>query len=168
MQLMATLIRSAIGFNADRGDSVDVINMQFVDLLMEEDAKFDMFLGLNKNDMLRMAEMLVLSIVAILVILLVVRPLVSRAFEALPVAMEEDKMLADQTSSAAALTGPDGGGPSASGEPRVEGQYSDALIDIDQVEGRVKASSVKKVGEIIAQHPDEAVSVIRSWMYADG
>lgn len=169
MQLMATLIRSAIGFNADRGDSVDVINMQFVDLLMEEEAKFDMFLGLNKNDMLRMAEMLVLSIVAILVILLVVRPLVSRAFEALPVALEEDKMLADQTSAtaAAALTGPGGVGTSASGEPMIDGQYSDDLIDIDQVEGRVKASSVKKVGEIIAKHPDEALSVIRSWMYTE-
>jgi flagellar M-ring protein FliF len=81
--------------------------------------------------------------------------------------MEEDKLLADQTS-AAALTGPDGGGSSASREPGIDGQYSDDLIDIDQVEGRVKASSVKKVGEIIAQHPDEAVSVIRSWMYADG
>ena len=169
MQLMATLIRSAIGFNADRGDSVDVINMQFADLLMEDEAKFDMFLGLNKNDMLRMAEMLVLSIVAILVILLVVRPLVSRAFEALPVALEEDKMLADQTSSAAAaaLTGPGGVGTSASGQLGIDGQYSDDLIDIDQVEGRVKASSVKKVGEIIAKHPDEALSVIRSWMYTE-
>ena len=169
MQLMATLIRSAIGFNADRGDSVDVINMQFVDLLMEEEAKFDVFLGLNKNDMLRMAEMLVLSIVAILVILLVVRPLVSKAFEALPVAMEEDKMLADQTAvTAGALTGPDGVGSSAGGDLRIDGQYSDDLIDIDQVEGRVRESSVKKVGEIIAKHPDEALSVIRSWMYTEG
>ncbi len=168
MQLMATLIRSAIGFNADRGDSVDVINMQFVDLITEGEESLDVFLGLNKSDMLRMAEMLVLSIVAILVILLVVRPLVSRAFEALPVAIEEDKMLADQTSATAgALTGPGGVGTTASGEPRIEGQFSDDLIDIDQVEGRVKASSVKKIGEIVAKHPDEALSVIRSWMYTE-
>ena len=167
MQLMATLIRSAIGFNADRGDSVDVINMQFVDLLMEEEDKLKMFFGLNKHDMLRMAEILVLSIVAILVILLVVRPLVARAFEALPEAMEEDKMLSDQTSAtaAAALTGP---GADGSGGSRIDGEYSDDLIDIDQVEGRVKASSVKKVGEIIVKHPDEALSVIRSWMYTEG
>ena len=77
-------------------------------------------------------------------------------------------MLADQTSAAAALTGPDGVVSSARGDPKIDGQFSDDLIDIDQVEGRVKASSVKKVGEIIAKHPDEAVSVIRSWMYADG
>jgi flagellar M-ring protein FliF len=169
MQLMATLIRSAIGFNADRGDSVDVINMQFVDLLMEDEDKLKMFFGLNKHDMLRMAEILVLSIVAILVILLVVRPLVARAFDALPEAMEEDKMLSDQTSAtaAAALTGPGADGSSTSGEPGIDGGYSGDLIDIDQVEGRVKASSVKKVGEIIVKHPDEALSVIRSWMYTE-
>ena len=77
-------------------------------------------------------------------------------------------MLADQTSSTAgALKGPGLVGTTASGEPRIEGQFSDDLIDIDQVEGRVKASSVKKIGEIVAKHPDEALSVIRSWMYTE-
>ena len=42
------------------------------------------------------------------------------------------------------------------------------LIDIDRVEGRVKASSVKKVGEIVDKHPDEALSIIRAWMYQEG
>jgi flagellar M-ring protein FliF len=39
------------------------------------------------------------------------------------------------------------------------------LIDIDRVEGRVKASSVKKVGEIVEKHPEEALAIVRSWMY---
>jgi flagellar M-ring protein FliF len=168
MELMATLVRSAIGFNADRGDSVDVINMQFVDLGLAEEKELELFFGLNKNDLLRMAEILVLSIVAILVILLVVRPLVSRAFETLPASMMEGKMLADQTSAAAAaaLTAPGAGGPSPSGEPGMDDQYEE-LIDIDRVEGRVKASSVKKVGEIVKEHPEEALSIIRTWMYQE-
>ena len=41
------------------------------------------------------------------------------------------------------------------------------LIDIDRVEGRVKASSVKKVGEIVDKHPEEALSIIRTWLYAE-
>ena len=168
MELMATLVRSAIGFNADRGDSVDVINMQFVDLGAAEEEELQLFFGLNKNDLLRMAEILVLSIVAILVILLVVRPLVSRAFEALPAAMAEGKMLADQTSAAAAaaLTAPGAGGPAPSEAPGMDDQYEE-LIDIDRVEGRVKASSVKKVGEIVEKHPEEALSIIRNWMYQE-
>jgi flagellar M-ring protein FliF len=168
MELMATLVRSAIGFNADRGDSVDVINMHFVDLTAAGEEELKLFFGLNKNDLLRMAEILVLSIVAILVILLVVRPLVSRAFEALPAAMAEGKMLADQTSAAAAaaLTAPSAGGPSPSEAPGMDDQFEE-LIDIDRVEGRVKASSVKKVGEIVEKHPEEALSIIRTWMYQE-
>ena len=41
------------------------------------------------------------------------------------------------------------------------------LIDIDRVEGRVKASSVKKVGEIVQKHPEEALAILRSWMYQE-
>ena len=41
------------------------------------------------------------------------------------------------------------------------------MLDIAQVEGRVQASMVRKIGDIIEKHPDEAVSIIRSWMYQD-
>jgi flagellar M-ring protein FliF len=42
------------------------------------------------------------------------------------------------------------------------------MIDIGQVEGRVAASSIKKIGEIVDKHPDEAVAIIRAWMYQNG
>ncbi len=168
MELMATLVRSAIGFDANRGDSVDVINMKFVDMSEGAEEELQLFFGLDKNDLLRMAEILVLSIVAILVILLVVRPLVSRAFEALPAAMAEGKLLAEQTSAAAAaLTAPSAGAPAPSESLAMEEQYEE-LIDIDRVEGRLKASSVKKIGEIVSKHPEEALSIIRTWMYQEG
>ena len=44
----------------------------------------------------------------------------------------------------------------------------DDLIDLERVEGRVKASSVNKVGEIVEKHPDEALSIVRSWLYQEG
>ena len=164
MELLATLVRGAIGFNADRGDTVEVINMEFAEV-GEEEIALELFFGLDKNDLLRMAEILVLSIVAILVILLVVRPLVSRAFESIPsAAAAGERLLADQAAAAAAaLTAP--GIPS---EATVEEEQFEELIDIDRVEGRVKASSVKKVGEIVEKHPEEALSIIRSWMYQEG
>jgi flagellar M-ring protein FliF len=39
------------------------------------------------------------------------------------------------------------------------------MIDLAQVEGQVKESSVRKVGEIINNHPEEAVSILRNWLY---
>jgi flagellar M-ring protein FliF len=167
LDLMAQLVRGAIGFNADRGDAVEVINMQFADVTTPE-KPIELFFGFSKQDLVRMAEILVLSIVAILVILLVVRPLISRAFEALPgVAAglaESGRMLAEQAA-APALTGP--GGVPVPVEGMAEEEQFEELIDIDRVEGRVKASSVKKVGEIVQKHPDEALSIIRSWMYQE-
>ena len=164
MELLATLVRGAIGFNADRGDTVEVINMEYAEHVAEEVA-LELFFGLDKNDLLRMAEVLVLSIVAILVILLVVRPLVSRAFESIPsAAAAGERLLADQAAAAAAaLTAP--GMPS---EPEAEEEQFEELIDIDRVEGRVRASAVKKVGEIVEKHPEEALSIVRSWMYQEG
>jgi flagellar M-ring protein FliF len=40
----------------------------------------------------------------------------------------------------------------------------ESLINIQGVEGKVKASSLKKVEEIVENYPSETVSVIRSWM----
>ena len=165
MELLATLVRSAIGFSADRGDSVDVINMQYVEAEVDEGPPLELFFGLDKNDLLRIAEFLVLGIVAILVILLVVRPLVSRAFETIPTGISvtpDGRLLAD--TAAPALGGP---APTPRDISPVEEEQFEELIDIDRVEGRVKASSVKKVGEIVEKHPEEALSIIRSWMYQE-
>ncbi len=165
MELLATLVRGAIGFNADRGDTVEVINMKFADFRPPEEP-LDLFIfGLSKIDIFKFAEMLVTIIIVLLVILLVVRPLVSRALESIPSAHEQ--LLADHTGGAPALAGPGAvGGPAPSGAVPEEEQFEE-LIDIDHVEGRVKASSVKKVGEIVDKHPDEALSIVRDWMYQE-
>ena len=109
------------------------------------------FFGIDKNDLLHMAEVLVLSIVAVLVILLVVRPLVSRAFDTIsPVAAMGERLLADQ-----AIAGPD---------EMIEDEIEE-LIDIDRVEGRFKSSSAKQIGDFVDKYPDEALSIIRQWMH---
>src|SRR5262249_37196681 len=40
-----------------------------------------------------------------------------------------------------------------------------AKIDIARIEGQVKASSVKRVAEFVDKHPEESVSIIRSWLH---
>ncbi len=166
LELLGTLVRGVIGFDSDRGDQVEIINMEFAEFELEEE-ELELFFGMQKNDLLRLAEILVLSIVAILVILLVIRPLISRAFEAMPSASQlaGERLLADQTATAAALTGPAGAPIPGDGVP--EEEHFEELIDIDRVEGRVKASAVKKVGEIVEKHPEEALSIIRNWMYQE-
>ncbi|MHC8509103.1 MAG: flagellar basal-body MS-ring/collar protein FliF [Rhodospirillales bacterium] len=165
MQLLATLVRGAVGFNGERGDIVEVINMEFKDLVAEED-KIELFFGMDKNSLIRIAEFVVVGIVALLFILLVIRPLISRAFEmASGVGPTGERLLADGgPGGAPALMGPGGIGGPMEDAP----EDDDELIDIDRVEGRVKASSVRKVSEIIGKHPEESLSIIRAWMYQEG
>ena len=168
MELLANLVKGAIGYDADRGDQIEVIQMVFKDSIGEEE-QLDQFFGLGKNDILRIVEIIVLGIVALLVILLVIRPLISRAFEANTAAAtaaqaESERLLADQAAEALALAGP--GGLTAPSDMDVEDEFEE-LIDIDRVEGRIKASSMRKVGEIVEKHPEAALSIIRGWMYQE-
>jgi flagellar M-ring protein FliF len=170
MQQLEKLVRSAIGYNADRGDVVDLVNMPFapVDEDLAENVVEPLF-GLTLNDYLRIAELLVLAIVAILVILMVVRPLVARLIEAIPKPGASPAMLSDQTGTAGQLPGP-GPAPNIPSAAAAAAQHREELeqmIDINQVEGRVKASSLKKIGEIIDKHPEETVSIIRTWMFQE-
>ena len=158
MDNLAKLVSSAIGYNAERGDTVEVINMRFVEKEVDLEEPLDLFFGLQKQDLVRIAEVIVLLILAVLAILLVVRPLLTRAFEALPAAAAEaEQRLLAEAAGVPAIQGPEGG----------EEEEYEELIDIDRVEGRVKSSSVKRVGEIVEKHPEEALSIIRGWMYQE-
>jgi len=158
------LVRSSIGFDANRGDQVEVINMPFTgfDDLAAGEEEFSL-LGFNKEEIMRMAEGLGVAFVAVLVIVLVVRPLVSKAFESMPAG--EDQLMTTE-GGMAQLTGP-GGVPMPVPGAAEEDEDLDELIDIDKVEGRVKASSVRKINDIVDKHPEEALAIIRTWLYQE-
>jgi flagellar M-ring protein FliF len=172
LEQLTKLVRSAIGYDEKRGDKVEVVNLRFAAPADEAPEAPAIIMGLNKADLFRAAETLVLAIVAVLVILLVVRPLVTRALEtARETALAQQRALAEQAmGGAGALAGPMGmgalAGPSGPGTALAEMDMDEeSMIDISQVEGRVRASSMKKIGEIVDKHPEEAVAIIRSWMY---
>ena len=174
---MSRLVKSAIGFDESRGDTVEIVNMPFKQLSTDwGEEQIEPIFGLAKQDYFRIAEILVLSIVALLVIMLVVRPLVARTLEALPKPQDVQK-------AAERLISDSSGGPRPALPPGMEapapgmdgGEASlpladapESLINLEQVEGRVRASSIKKVGEIVKKHPEESVSILRNWMYQEG
>jgi flagellar M-ring protein FliF len=95
---------------------------------------------------------------------LVIRPLVARTLDALPSAIEaakEHALLADHSEDSMALSGPSGAGMSSAA---IE---EESMIDIQAIEGRVKASTLKKIAEIVERHPEETVGIIRQWMFSE-
>ncbi|ASG20925.1 MULTISPECIES: flagellar basal-body MS-ring/collar protein FliF [Nitrospirillum] len=168
LQKLGSLVKSSIGFDGSRGDTVDVVSMKFATPEGELEAKEETLFGLPKQDVFRIAETIVLAIVAILVILLVIRPLVARALDRTPQLDEEPDLLSDQ-SGVPQLAGPGGGALARelALEAAQANEELEQMIDINRVDGRVRASSLRKVGEIVEKHPEEAVSIIRNWLYQE-
>lgn len=157
---IAALVRSAVGFDAQRGDTIEVINMKFAQIETTDDFLVaDTFFGFDKNKLLDAAEILTVAIMVILVVLLILQPMVGRLLATegpqLDEEMETDLLAARPSSPA--LEGPSEFEPGDAGE-------EESMIDMQKVEGQVKASSVKKVEDIVDAYPAETVSVIRSWM----
>lgn len=159
---IAALVRSAIGFDAQRGDSLEVVNMQFAEVEVIDDVLIDDTLfGFDKNKLLDMAEILTVAIMIILVVLLVIQPMVGRLLAAEGPQVDDD-LEAD-------LLGARPPSPALEGPSDEEFQPSQvdedqSMIDMQKVEGQVKASSVKKIEDIVDAYPAETVSVLRSWM----
>ena len=165
MANIQSLVRSAVGFNQARGDQVTVVNVRFGH---DEDAQGVVagspLFGFDKNDMMRSVELVILLITAVLLIFFVARPLVRNAGGG----GGPMQMLASAVGAVggggghAALAGPGGETLSLPGQ---SGSDMDQRIDIARIEGQVKVSSVKRVAEFVDKHPDESVSILRSWLH---
>ena len=166
------LVRSAVNFDATRGDTIEVLNMQFTtgEGGLAEGANSDMIMGIPKLDLLRIAETLMLAFIGLMVVLLVIRPILRRIFESANAISAQQSAIsgtAGMGAGTAQLPPPGMSAFSSSLESQADEDEIEKMIDISRVEGRVKASSLRKVGEIVDKHPEEAVSILRNWIYQE-
>ena len=165
------LVKASIGFTdtPDRKDLVTVTNMPF----QAEDteggtaAKPGLLSGFGKDDIMRGVEYLILLVVALLTVFFVVRPLLKSVSGGASGGSLAMPMLGG---SAAAGGGGGSGSGSAIGKSGEMAQLTMAGavengIDIARIEGQVKASAVKQVADFVERHPDESVSILRSWLH---
>ncbi len=157
MDRITALVKSAVGYNADRGDLVEVENLQFASFASEmEETTEVLYMGFSKSELMRMAEGLGVAIVAILVIILVIRPLVNNAFEISGSNSAERLISSDNEEDNLLLSNFLNDNFDESAEE---------LVNINKVDGRIKVSSLKKLNTTVEKNPDAAVNVIRSWLY---
>lgn len=175
-----TLVKAAIGYDEKRGDQVRVSNLRFNESeIPAEEAGDTPFLGIGNAEWMGFAETGILGLVALLTALFVFRPLITRLLEITPATAGQMQPALAGPGQAPQITGPSG--VQALGQPAqamlqgpdeirqirqgINPQELENLIDVAKIEGQVKASSVKKVGEVINRHPDEAISILRSWLH---
>jgi flagellar M-ring protein FliF len=188
---IAALVKSAVGFNEQRGDVIAIENTPFArpDTSLDGAAAPGAF-DFDKFDLLHIGEIGALLLTALALVFFVLRPLISGLFakpepENLPpeiLALKGGKrakaIAAHQAAimsasvpqhSADQVTIVQAGGVQDPGG-RVVGfdmptpDRLDAGIDVARISGQVRASSIKKISEVVSSHPDESVAIIRSWM----
>src|SRR6187399_276766 len=185
---IAALVRSAIGFDAKRGDQVEVVNLRFAETTpspINEVTGWMSYLQFTKDDIMGAAEKGVMALLGLIVMFMVVRPLVRRVitpegaqtpFAAAPAATVPAVTAEAAAAAGMMLPGVNGnitstGGPNVSivgGDEAVAiSNRTSAMIDIAKVQGQVHAQSVQKVGELADKNPHEAVSIIRNWLHED-
>jgi flagellar M-ring protein FliF len=161
---IATLVRSAIGFEQKRGDQVEVVNLKFAEAPtvapITEPAGFLGMMQFTKDDVMYVIELGVMMLLGLVVLFLVVRPLVKKVLSS-----EEMAALT------AAVTAPPAEGPAAvaapTGQALIPGNATAHLIDVAQVQGQVHAQSVHRVGELAERNPNETVAIVRQWLGED-
>jgi flagellar M-ring protein FliF len=171
MDQIKALVRSAVNFDATRGDTVEVVNMRFAQAEggKADSMTADILMGIPKADLFRMIQTLVLALIGLMVVLLIVRPIMKRLFEATESVGDTGvprSLGADLAGGTAQLPSPSSVSLSSDFADD-EGSEIEKMIDISRVEGRVKASSLRKVGEIVDKHPEEAVAILRNWIYQE-
>jgi len=164
---IAALVRSAIGFDAKRGDQLEVVNLRFAEttpVAINEPTSWTTIFQFTKDDIMRGAELGVMSLLGLIVLVMVVRPLVRRIItpdmpEAARPALAAPAGITNNGNPGVAIVG--------SEEQVAISNRTSAMIDIAKVQGQVHAQSVQKVGEIAQKNPHEAVSIIRNWLHEE-
>jgi len=161
---IASLVRSAIGFDQKRGDQVEVVNLRFaeppsVPAVVEPAGLLGMF-QFTKDDVMYVIELGVMMLLGLVVLFMVIRPLVKRilAAEVIPALTEAGMMPALADGAKASEAG------SAPGQPLLPGSNANHLIDVAQVQGQVHAQAVHRVGELAERNPNETASIVRQWL----
>jgi flagellar M-ring protein FliF len=159
---IATLVRTAVGFDRNRGDQIEVVNLRFADapqaLEINEETLFSSLLNPTKEDLLRIIELAVIAVLTLIVLLVVVRPLVTRI-----VGPDGAKRHGVVAAIAAVATGDATGLPAAARESQAA-----KMIELAKVNGQVQQQSLERIGELVKTNPVETVSVLRQWIHERG
>lgn len=169
---ITALVKSAIGFDAKRGDSVTVETMRFTAPdTGEVDRPAGMLASLNlqQTDLVRLAQTALLGLVVLAIGLFVFRPMVVRLVPT------QGKQIG--TTAANAVAGGGGAAIAHDGASRalvtaagraggnlLTHDGDDAMTQVNHVDGAVTASALAKLAELVDRYPEESLALVRTWL----
>jgi flagellar M-ring protein FliF len=171
IQRIQRLVENAVGIDTERGDSVVVESMDFAGDDSLKDQGTGWFSTVTSDQIIHLIELLVIAVVGLIALRMFKPKLMP---EPAPVPMiEGETVIAAQNPEMLALAERAADGDEdaiqrleALQNGHADVQLLDQEIALAQVDGRIKASALKRIGDAIAASPPEAAAVIRQWMNA--
>ena len=157
------LVESAIGFSEKRGDKVEVVSMRFAVPNDETVPPPATLLGLNleKSDLLGLGQSVILAMVVLLALVFVLRPMVVRLSSITPPTSGDGLLAGPSAMSLAVPTQITLG----MGTGATQALLTDeSMINLANVEGQLKASSLRTLSDMVDKHPEESLAIMRGWL----
>jgi len=152
------LVQSAMGYSSERGDTVTVDSLQFVDYALDLSAPVGLGVGeILAENVMTIVQWAVMLALAAMVLLLGVRPLIGRVFSH----VEEEK--AARKAAADAARAAEEAEAAAEAAKRAD-PHEDEMASINGVHGQVQALKIKRLADIIEDNPDQALKVMKAWI----
>lgn len=155
---ITALVRTAMGYDADRGDQIEVINMQFAERPgIEAGTAEPGLFEFNRDDLMKFAEMAVTLLIALALMLFVMRPLVKKVL-----APEPQPLALPEAASVPAEYQEPQEDPMA--EARAREAATEAWMETAKSLGESQVKALKMVGELVEESPKQASLIIRDWL----
>jgi flagellar M-ring protein FliF len=174
LERIGQLVRTAVGFDQARGDKVEVVNLRFAEAPpapadLVEQTLMQQLLSFTREDLIRFAELAVISLLTLIVLMVVVRPLLKQVLASDPAVRPIPSFMRDGI----AMIEADGTGNPAgsSSNPASDALVplgeapSERMLAVAQIKGQLKAQSVEKIGALVSQNPADSVAVLRGWIH---
>lgn len=179
LERIAALVRTAIGFDRNRGDQIEVINLRFAEGMAVVEGRapslIEQLISLTKEDVLRLVELAIFGALTLLVTLLVIRPLMRQMGMG-----KKDMMLAGAGGPVQMIPGPNGtmvpapgqmlalpapGQESAAGAAgSMMAANSNGAPNVAQLTQNLQPGVIDQLGKIVEQNPGESIAIVRQWI----
>jgi flagellar M-ring protein FliF len=169
------LVKSTIGFDDKRGDRLDIVSMPFVTTSDAAEAAPAVRPGKANGDLITFLQMIAFGVVGFGIIILTARSIfaaLNRQSTTLSIAGPSAMaQIAGGSGSAVAAIGQPAGATLAIGRSAAEGAQAaaddDDTLTMSNIQGQLRASSIRKVTQLVDRHPDTTLGIIRAWIATD-
>ena len=174
LERIEKLVKSAVGFDDKRGDRLDVVSMPFVAMQESVEAAPSTRPGKTNGDLQTFVQMIAFGVVGFGIIILTARSIFTAlGKQPASLSIAGGGVPGEIGGTSATGIGQSGGGGGALGIGHSRAEAGAAAADDDEtmtmsnIQGQLRASSIRKVTQLVDRHPDTTLGIIRGWMAED-